>query len=158
MIIDHTEIEEPKIHEFVSFWNSKRGRAFAPTWQQFDLMTLNPALIPYIIVADAVYEPNGKIGDFVIRFWGTGQTNWKGADKTGKRTRDYPQYRGEEGWDEYLHVVERRAPIYSIDTVHRSKHGDITDVEQLQVRVPISDDGENVTKVATFGHWTVSGR
>lgn len=154
VIIELSDIVEPKIHEFVSFWNEARGDAFAPTWKDFDLLKLPPRLIPYVIVADALYDPAGaEVIDFVIRFWGTGQTKWKGADKTGKRTRDAPEYRGAEGWREYLLVVETRAPVASRDTVYRERYGRFVDVEQVQVRVPISDDGTRVTKVATLGIW-----
>lgn len=154
MIIDLSEISEPEIHEFIAFWTSLKGDKFAPTWRQFDLSKLNPKLVPYVIVADSVFDPSGReIVDFIIRFWGTGQTRWKGADKTGKRTRDFPQYRGPDGWEEYLSVVRERRPIASRDTVYREQFGSRVNVEQVQVRVPLSDDGINVSKVATLGVW-----
>lgn len=155
MIVELSDITEPEILEFVDYWASVKGDAFAPSWKQFNLPNLNPKLVPYVIVADAVYDPaNGELADFVIRFWGTGQTEWKGADKTGKRTRDFPEYRSSEGWEEYLRVVREKRPIASRDTVYREQYGRRVDVEQVQVRVPLSDDGETVTRVATFGHWT----
>ena len=155
MIVELSDIAEPEIHEFVAYWSSAKGDAFAPSWKQFKLPNLNPKLVPYVIVADAVYEPvNGELVDFVIRFWGTGQTEWKGSDKTGKRTRDFPEYRTSEGWEEYLQVVRERRPVASRDIVYREQYGRRLNVEQVQVRVPLSDDGVTVTKVATFGHWT----
>ncbi|HBC09084.1 MAG TPA: hypothetical protein DC046_16105 [Rhodospirillaceae bacterium] len=155
MIVDLSEITDSEIHEFVAYWSSVKGEAFAPTWKQFNLPKLNPKLVPYVIVADAVYDPSGReVIDFVIRFWGTGQTEWKGADKTGKRTRDFPQYRGPEGWEEYLRVVQEKRPIASRDTVYRAQYGKRVNIEQIQVRAPLSDDGVNVTKVATFGCWS----
>jgi len=155
MIVDLSEITDPEIHEFVDYWASVKGEAFAPSWKQFNLSRLNPKLVPYVIVADAVYDPSGReVIDFVIRFWGTGQTEWKGADKTGKRTRDFPQFRGPEGWEEYLRVVQEKRPIASRDTVYREQYGKRVNIEQTQVRVPLSDDGVNVTKVATFGCWS----
>ncbi|UTW53374.1 hypothetical protein KFF05_08575 [bacterium SCSIO 12827] len=154
MIVDLSEITDPEIHEFVAYWSSVKGEAFAPTWKQFNLSRLNPKLVPYVIVADAVYSPSGgEVIDFIIRFWGTGQTEWKGADKTGKRTRDFPQYRGPEGWEEYLRVVREKKPIASRDTVYREQYGKRVNIEQIQVRVPLSDDGNLVSKVATFGCW-----
>lgn len=154
MIVELSEITEPGIHEFVGFWSAVKGDAFAPSWKQFDLSKMNPRLVPYVIVADAIYDStSGEIADFVIRFWGTGQTRWKGADKTGKRTRDYPEFRGPKGWEEYLFVVREKKPIASRDIVYRELFSEWTNVEQVQVRVPLSDDGVNVTKVATFGQW-----
>lgn len=153
MIVDLSDIADPEIKAFVDFWNTARGDAFAPSWDQFDLMKLEPRLVPYVIVADAIYDSAGKLNDFIIRFWGTGQTEWKGADKTGKRTRDSPQFRGDDGWKEYLMVVAEKRPIASRGTVYREQHGDRIDVPQSQVRVPISDDGVRVTKVASFGQW-----
>ena len=133
MIVDLSEITDPEIHEFVDYWASVKGEAFAPSWK----------------------HPSGReVIDFVIRFWGTGQTEWKGADKTGKRTRDFPQFRGPVGWEEYLRVVREKRPIASRDTVYREQFGKRVNIEQTQVRVPLSDDGINVTKVATFGHWS----
>jgi hypothetical protein len=156
MIIELSEIVEPEIHEFVEFWTTMKRDVFAPSWKQFDLSKLSPKLLPYVIVADAIYDPSGsEIVDFVIRFWGTGQTKWKGTDKTGKRVRDYPQYRGPEGWKEYLDVVRERRPIASRDTVYREQFGKSVNVEQVQVRLPLSDDGINVTKVATLSVWSM---
>lgn len=155
MIVDLSEITDPKIHEFVAYWSSAKGEAFAPSWKQFNLPGLNPKLVPYVIVADAIRDgAGGEVVDFVIRFWGTGQTEWKGADKTGKRTRDFPEYRGPGGWEEYLRVVQEKRPIASRDTVYREQFGKRVDIEQIQVRVPLSDDGILVTKVATFGCWS----
>jgi len=132
-----------------------KGESFAPTWKRFNLPGLNPKLVPYVIVADAIRDGAGdEVVDFVIRFWGTGQTEWKGADKTGKRTRDFPQFRGPEGWEEYLRVVREKRPIASRDTVYREQYGKRVNIEQIQVRVPLSDDGIHVTKVATFGSWS----
>lgn len=154
MFVELSEIEEPEIHQFVDHWARNRGDAFAPTWRQFDLPGLDPKLIPYVIVADAIYDSSGNEPvDFIIRFWGTGQTDWKGFDKTGRRTRDEPQFRGYSGWEEYLRVAREKRPIASRDTVFRDKLGIRRNVEQVQVRVPITDDGVKVTKVATFAHW-----
>lgn len=157
MIVELSEVPEPEIHEFVAYWSARKGGAFAPSWKQFDLPSLNPKLIPYVIVADAVYDSSGRdVVDFIIRFWGTGQTEWKGFDKTGRRTRDEPQFRGPAGWEEYLMVVKERRPVASRDTVHREVHGERTNIEQVQVRAPLSDDGIRVTKVVTLGVWRKS--
>ncbi len=154
-IVDLSEIAEPAIHEFVEFWSTRKGDAFAPTWKQFDLSELNPKLVPYVIVADAIYDPStGEIEDFVIRFWGTGHAEWKGVNKTGKRTRDEPQFRGPTGWEEYLLVVREKRPVASRDIVYREHFKKWVNVEQVQVRVPLSDDGINVSKVATLGCWS----
>jgi hypothetical protein len=154
MIVELSDITEPEVLEFLDYWSAAKGDAFAPTWKQFNLSKMNPKLVPYVIVADAIYAASGEeLLDFVIRFWGTGQTEWKGADKTGKRTRDFPQYRGPAGWEEYLRVVDEKRPIASRDTVYREQFGKRVNIEQVQVRVPLSDDGVKVTKVATFGHW-----
>ena len=47
MIVDLSEITDPEIHEFVAYWSSVKGEAFAPTWKQFNLPKLNPKLVPY---------------------------------------------------------------------------------------------------------------
>ena len=159
MIVDLAALDEPEIREFVEYWKARKGDAFAPSWSQFNLPWLNPKLIPYVIVADAIYDSSGReLVDFVIRFWGTGQTELKGADKTGKRTRDEPQYRGSAGWDEYRRVVKEKIPVASRDTVYRERHGKQANFEQVQVRLPLSDDGVNVTKVITFGMWKSVGK
>ncbi|MEK9722528.1 MAG: hypothetical protein VW405_03445 [Rhodospirillaceae bacterium] len=132
MIVELSDIEDARIHEFVAHWSALKGADFAPAWKRFDLVQVNPKLLPFLIVADAVYDTAGtELEDFIIRFWGTGQTEWKGADKTGKRTRDHPQYRGPEGWEEYLRVVRERAPVASRDTVYRERHGERVNVEQV---------------------------
>lgn len=52
-----------------------------------------------------------------------------------------------------MYVVREKKPIASRDIVYREQFSEWINVEQVQVRVPLSDDGVNVNKVATLGHW-----
>ena len=61
------DIITPEIKAFVAYWESLKGDAFAPSWNDFDLAALDPKSIPFVIVVDVVRDPL----DFIIRFWGT---------------------------------------------------------------------------------------
>ena len=70
------EVAFPSLLRFVAHWNSVRGEAFAPTWDEFDVMTLDLTLIPRLVIVDVIPDPL----DFVFRFWGQDHFKTKGID------------------------------------------------------------------------------
>lgn len=154
MFIALEEIRQPALTAFVDYWARLRGDAFAPSWQAFDLMALDPASIPRVIVADVVYGDDGETPvDCIVRFWGTSHTIRKGADKTGQSVNSYPEFRGERGYNEYLKVITGKFPVASKDLVYLHTVGKKLTFGQSQVRVPLSNDGHRVDHVASLVVW-----
>jgi len=144
-----TEILTPEIDAFIAYWESLKDGAFAPSWQRFDLVALDPKSIPQIVVADVVREPL----DFVIRFWGTAHVARKGVDKTGKSVNDVPVFRGQAAFEEYQWVVANRQPLASRDIVNLQDATGKLPVHQELARLPLSDDGEQVDHVISLAVW-----
>lgn len=145
--IDRVEI--PEIVDFIAHWDALRHDALAPSWAQFDLMDLDPSWVPYLVVADVVHDPL----DFIVRFWGTGHVTRKGVDKTGKSVNAAPDFRGRAAYNEYQWVVENKEPLASRSMVNLHEFSNMLPFEQVQVRLPLSDDGVNVHHVISLAVW-----
>ena len=131
------------------YWNDLRGDRFAPTWQEFDLWRLHPAVIPFTHVADVRQAPF----DIVYRFWGTGMTEVLGYDRTGKSLTSAPmgyldEDRRRHALADYQEVVATRAPkpfLWDAASARRDRLRLIVPGQRL----PLSDDGARVTQVVT---------
>ncbi len=133
----------------MDYWDRLRGKAFAPSWRQFELPALEPKSIPFVVVADVVHEPL----DFIIRFWGTAHVSRKGVDKTGQSITQKPNFRGDVGFEEYRLVLTEKALLASRDIVNLHDFSDLLPFEQTLVRLPLSDDGVNVHHVVSLAQW-----
>ena len=80
--------EEPVDYhkDALSYWNSKRGKRFAPRWEEISLVDFGIGVVPMISVTDIKSEPL----DSKIRFWGTKLTQFYGGDYTGCSPADVP--------------------------------------------------------------------
>jgi len=144
------EIRSDRFDQFLAYWDSLRGAAFAPGWKQFELWALPPAIIPYITVVDVHRDPL----DFVCRFFGTGQTNRKGIDWTGKSLQSFPVQRGPSAFDEYRWVVDNKRPLTISDmVVFENAYSNRVPFEQHSLRLPLSDDGQEVTQIVSLAIW-----
>jgi len=143
------EVETPELTAFVDYWESIKDGAFAPSWKKFDMMSLDLKSVPYVVVADVLCDPL----NFMIRFWGTGHMARKGAEKTGKLLNDAPDFRGQTAFDEYSFVVNEKKPLASRDMVNLQDFSSMMPFEQILVRLPLSDDGENVHHVISLAVW-----
>ncbi len=143
------EFSDPELSDFFDYWNTIKGARFAPSWKSFDMLQLAPKSIPRLIVVDVIYDPF----DLKVRFWGTGHTERKGIDKTGLSVNSVPNSRRENTLDEYRMVIEDKIPIGSLDLVKLSKFNGRTDFSQKCLRLPLSDDGEQVHNVISLSTW-----
>ncbi|MGJ3261421.1 MAG: hypothetical protein ACFE0S_17605 [Rhodospirillales bacterium] len=143
------EVATPGILSFYRYWDDLRGDRFAPSWRDVHLDDLDPKIVPYIVVCDVLHDPLR----FLVRFWGTQHTARKGADKTGKLIGAKPDFRGATAMAEYAHVVEKRAPVASLDMVNLHNFGRMLPFEQALVRFPLSDDGVDVHNVISVAAW-----
>ena len=100
-----SDILTPEFEDFMDYWSSLRGGAFAPSWEQFDLLALDPKSIPRVVVVDVHRDPL----DVVVRFWGTGHVQRKGFDKTGKSIAGTPTIRGPTAFSEGAVLAKRDA-------------------------------------------------
>jgi len=134
------DLPEP-LGEVFAYWNRLRGDNWAPSWEDFDLLGLSAKAIPYVIVMDVVSDPL----NFFYRFWGTGNTTYIGYDLTGKSVRDNKLFSGKV-FGEARRIVEEKKPLVHFSKVVRAD-GIFRDYARL--RVPLSDDGQNVTHIVS---------
>lgn len=140
---DQALLEAHGLLEMLRIWKGWAGTAFAPTWKNIDLFGMPEELRRGTMVVD--YLPETQ--DFTVRFWGTELVDAFGIELTGKLL-SAKQDRGimSSFRDSAMTVVENRAPQALLHKI-RSTMG----IERLYpvVRLPISDDGETVTKIMT---------
>lgn len=142
------ELDSEAFHHVIEMWESLRGDRFAPSWRDIDLTRLPGKVVPFICVADVRDDPE----DYIYRFWGTGHTEVKGMDNTGRSVlaHDPPQL-GETIFREYQQVVRERAPrAYRHDLYPEIRHAAMY---QDTIRLPLSGDGETVTQVLSYADW-----
>ncbi len=134
-----------------SYWEGQRAGRFAPAWRDIDLFALGGAVVPLVTVTDVIESPR----DFIYRFWGTGHTEIKGVDNTGKSVRDHdPPSLGEIFWHEYDVVVTEKRPVAFRHDIREAD--DIVPRYQDVLRLPLSDDGVHVTNVISYADWRSS--
>jgi len=130
------------------YWLSIKGDKLAPTWSQWSWMELPTALIPYFLVVDVRQDPV----DFVFRFWGAAYVTMHGIDMTGMSVREIrSSVTAKNTFDQYLEVLETRQAIGSSYTVQAGENG--LPYVQTSLRMPVSNDGENVDMIITFADW-----
>lgn len=130
----------------VSYWHEVRHDRFAPTWADFHLDELDPQVVPWCSVVDVI---DGGT-DYIYRFWGTARGALQLHDMTGKSVRNLaPLELAETVISQYAVIIERRKPIwFSIDVVV----DETRDFTYQYLRLPLSDDGKSIDKVAAFSH------
>jgi len=131
----------PFLDELHAYWVALKGDRWAPTWPEFRLPNLRPQIIPNILVMDVIPSPL----DFTYRFWGTANTTNLGYDLTGKSVWANPAF-GEKVFNECRRIVDERRPLVFASKVTR-EDGMCRQYERI--RLPISNDGENVTQIAS---------
>lgn len=143
------QVNDIDFRRFIDYWTSLKGDRFAPSWREFDLSALPPAMVPHIVVVDVIGPPT----DILVRFWGTAHVRRKGVEKTGKLITENPTQRDEEAKREYLWVVANRRPIASRSMVDLHEDQKRLPFEQCLVRLPLSSDGETVDHVVSLAYW-----
>ncbi|NQV98837.1 MAG: PAS domain-containing protein [Rhodospirillales bacterium] len=127
-----------------AYWHLLRGRRFAPTWQEFDMMQIPPALLPSTLVKDVERDPLA----FRYRFYGTHFARLWDRDLTGKTTDDIASPLLAQVIRQTLtHFIAQKQPAFYLLHIgprlndHRL---------QVQLRLPISNDGETVTNIVSL--------
>lgn len=130
-------------------WNLVRSEHIAPSWREFDLISLPADLIRYTHVVDISTDPF----DVTFRFWGTGLTDVLYFDRTGQSllTTDMgylDEQRRDHVLADYKTVIDSRAPMpFLWDASATRAYARRLIVPSI--RLPLSADNENVTNIVT---------
>jgi hypothetical protein len=131
------------------YWQRLKGARRSPAWREWDWLELPVRLIPYFLVVDVRYDPL----DFVYRFWGTASVDMHGKDFTGLSISEIRSPQTAKLTEaQYAEVVEHHEALGSEYTVKAGENG--LAYVQTSLRLPFSDDGENVTQIATYVDWS----
>ena len=150
-VIDINEVSREDIaglHIETAFdrWQTARGTAFAPTRRDFSLETLPTTLIPDMALVDFIGPPL----DYYYRFFGTGMADIAGLELSGKTYfKDGISGYGFINASLFPIMIEKKEPMF-----HRSVWVSVRGVHYTttSVRLPLSEDGVNVTGVA-IANW-----
>lgn len=136
-------MKEHGITDVITLWEGWADGRFAPYWREVDLMAIPRDLRAGTMVADYL----GDMNDYRVRFWGMGLVDAFSLELTGKLLS--------EAADRGVMVSFRETAIQVITEKKPQilSHA-ITSVNGLRrlfpvVRLPITDDGETVSKVMT---------
>jgi len=134
----------PELRAVFSYWRAQRGAHFAPSWDEIDMMTFPPAILPKCLAIDAI--PDSL--DFRFRYWGTGFTELHGYDLTGKLLSDISLDGAVEVLQEqYQEVMEHRLPRMSVNRLLTEKN---LRIKNTSVRLPLSTDRQTVDKLISL--------
>lgn len=133
----------PAFDDVIAYWNACRGERFAPAWADIDMMALPSKLLPYCIVVDM--PDDGR--PIRYRYYGSGIADLHGMELTNKTVDDLepPGFRAHV-IGQYAAIAEGKAPKL-FATRFQVKSGLV--LQHAVLRLPISDDGETVTKILT---------
>jgi hypothetical protein len=143
------DIVDSDCYAFYEYWNALRGERFAPSWNEFDLISLPPNCIKYTHVVDVSTDPF----DVTFRFWGTGLTDVLYFDRTGQSlittNMGYlNENRREQVLADYKAVIYDRAPMPFLWDASSTREFSKRLIVP-SIRLPLSSDGENVTHIIT---------
>jgi len=126
----------------LAYWESKKRGRHMPGRDDIDPMEL-VKFLPYISIVDVVQDGRR----FVYRLVGTMEVEVRGYDPTGKSVAEgYFASSAEAAMANYQRVCESRAPFYENDAFQ------VVDrwINEANLFLPLSDDGETVSKVLVF--------
>lgn len=132
-----------RLREALAYWDGIRGDGAAPLVGDFQLLDLDPKIIPFTIVADVLTDPL----DFRYRFWGSGNTTFIGYDCTGQSVRDNPLF-SEKVFDECARIYNGckalvfHTHVLKPDGIHR---------EYWRLRLPLIDKTGRVAQIVSIG-------
>lgn len=143
------KFDVPSYQTCFSYWERLKGDRKSPSWREWDWFELPLGLIPFFLVVDVQTDPV----NFFYRFYGTASVTMHGKDYTGLSVFDLPTPRDVDGsLKQYTDVVNRHEAMTSEYRIEAGTSG--LPIVQTSLRLPFSDDGENVAQIATFVDWT----
>jgi hypothetical protein len=143
-IIDLKNNPDPAFQTVIDYWNDKRGDNFAPPWTLIDLIDFPPTTLPNCIVVD-IKQP---ITDTSYRYYGSHIAELHGFELTNRTINEIqPLPLRNHIIKQYEHVCQMRMPVI-FATQFTGKSGQL--LHHLMLRMPLSDDGKNVTNIVTL--------
>lgn len=133
-------------------WLEKRGEKWAPSLYQFRLEDLPAPMLPWSVLVDVGPET----GELSYRFWGSERCTLIGLELTGKTLADIPDPVMREGNIAEYETIRRLKQPLLCKTPIRTAGGVSAVFESM--RLPISNDGENVTQIYSALNYMDLGR
>lgn len=146
------DLEEWGLTPLLDYWKKARGDAFAPRWADFDLMALPRDVRGGLVVVD--YDP--ALEDFRVRFWGVDLWDIFGIDITGAWVKDAEHFGVMTNFLKYGSEMIKTKTMQKVLLKGVKATGESGFYPVL--RLPISDDGKNVTKIVTLRNAKRLGR
>ena len=128
----------------LDYWNRLRADRFAPSWSEFDMMQIPSKQLPSTLVKDVERDPLA----FRFRYYGSRFAHLRNKEYTGKTVDDLEGKLFSRAISSSLETfIEQQSPIhYAVE----KQTGLDTLTIQLQLRLPISNDGQSVTNVVSL--------
>ncbi len=141
---DDAVLHQHGLLEALALWRRWAGEAFAPTWKNIDMMEMAKDLRGGTAVLDYIPET----GDFRIRYWGLQLVDAFEIELTGKLLSECQDHGVMAGFRETFQTMLAGKEPQFLQHAITSPNG----VRRLfpVLRLPVSDDGETVTKVMTI--------
>lgn len=139
-----TVLQEHGLVDALALWRRWAGGKFAPAWKNIDMMEMDGDLRGGTSVLDFIPDT----GDFRVRYWGLRLVDAFEIELTGKLLSAGQDRGVMDGFRDTVHtLLAAKKPQYLSQAI-TSSNG----VRRLfpVLRLPVSDDGEKVTKVMTI--------
>lgn len=131
-----------------AYWKRLKAERWAPAWADWQWADLPPELVQNFMIVDVQPEPL----DFIFRFWGTAFQRLHNIEMTNKSVHELRSPgTARNSFDQYAEVAKTRRPhlfSYPIQMDRDRKRFD-----HPSLRMPFSDDGQNVNLIVTFADW-----
>lgn len=125
-------------------WVALKGARRLPAWSTACFLEFPPLLLPWAVLATV--EPEGR--DYLIRFWGSGQSDLQKRDYTGKYVSEIlPYVMAKKCLGEYDAVTDLGRPLKTIT------HGRMSTYDSLnfyKLRLPFGNEQGAVTHILSL--------
>jgi len=141
-----------RLQTVLRYWRDKGGEQLRCGWADFQLDELPLNLVPTTMVVDVTDE----VAKNSFRFWGSGMNMIHGADMTGKTTSELspPEFREAV---QRTHAMLANQPRAHATYYGFERYGGFEHMQTV-LRLPLSDDGRNVSQIVIVLEWTPLGR
>ena len=126
-------------------WRLWAGDRPAPCWRDVELFSLPPIIVPQTLVVDTIEG----VRDYRYRFWGSAYTDNYGMDESGKLLSETLGPRFVAATFMQLNAVVKSQKPRAYDVAIRAPYSGAVQTK-INLRVPIMDEPDTVTKVITM--------
>ncbi len=137
------DLEEWGLLPLLDYWKKTRGESFAPRWADFNIIDLPRVVRGGMVVLD--HDPAKN--DYRVRFWGVDLWDIYGIDLTGAWVSEVEHFGVMTNFLKYGTELIKTKAVQKVVLKAVEAAGGSGFYPVL--RLPISDDGVNVTKIIT---------